>query len=382
VKIAESAPTRIAYVLPTRNRPEALRRTLDLLGTLPRHDAEVIVVDNASDARPDVPGSLANGLPASRIPLKRNAGAAARNAGVMASDPSCQWIVMLDDDSAPAGLGHLDAIMAAGVRTAAIGAEIVLGDDAGRPGTQREAGGLPEVFTGCGVTIRRESFLDAGGYDASFGYYAEEYDLAARLLLAGMSVRLDRRFRVVHRKVAAGREMNIILHRLVRNNGWVIQRYAPARRRVGELARTIERYGHIAGREHAIPGYAAGLRELLPTLRSQVRCPMDRALWDRFTGRAVAQASLERAWIRRGFRTAAVVDEGKNAHIIREALRELDVRETPLGEAEAVIIGTLSPGPLLDAWERRAGDPRLVSPWDELVRMAPSARAADTPRAA
>lgn len=382
MKIAESAPTRIAYVLPTRNRPEALRRTLDLLGTLPRHDAEVLVVDNASDARPDVPGSLANGLPASLIPLKRNAGAAARNAGVMASDPSCQWIVMLDDDSAPAGLGHLDAIVAAGVRTAAIGAEILLGDGAGRPGTQREAGGLPEVFTGCGVAIRREAFLDAGGYDASFGYYAEEYDLAARLLLAGMSVQLDRRFRVVHRKVAAGRDMNIILHRLVRNNGWVTQRYAPARRRIGELVRTIGRYGQIARKEQAEAGYATGLEELLATLRSQARRPMPRELWDRFTGRAVAQASLERAWIRRGFRTAAVVDDGKNAHIIREALRQLDVREAPPGEAEAVIIGTLSPGPLLDAWERRASDPRLVSPWDELVRMAPSARAADTPRAA
>lgn len=375
-------PPRLAYVLPTRDRPAALGRTLDILGALPRHDAEVIVVDNASSERPAVPGALANGLSASLIPLRTNAGAAARNAGVMASDPSCEWIVMLDDDSAPVGLGHLDAIGAAGPRVGAVAAEIELGDDRGRPRGEREAGGLPEVFTGCGVAIRRRAFLDEGGYDASFGYYAEEYDLAARLLLAGMSVRLDRRFRVVHRKVAAGRDMGVILHRLVRNNGWVVQRYAPARRRVRELARTIERYGQIARKEHAEAGYRAGLHELIGTLRSCPRSPMPRTLWDRFTGRAVARASIERAWVRCGFRSAAVVDEGKNAHVVRETLREFGVREAPADRAEALVIGTLSPGPLLDSWSRRAPDPRLVSPWDEIAASATAKAAAEAPQAA
>lgn len=359
---------RIAYVLPTRDRAAVLARTLDLLGDLPRHEAQVIVVDNASSARPVVPATLSNGLGVSLIPLRSNAGAAARNAGVMASDPSCGWIVMLDDDSAPVGLGHLDAIGAAGAGVGALAAEIELGNERGLPRGEREAGGLPEVFTGCGVAIRRDAFLDAGGYDASFGYYAEEYDLAARLLLRGMSVRLDRRFRVIHRKVAAGRDMDVILHRLVRNNGWVAQRYAPSRRRVGELGRTIERYGQIARKEQAETGYAAGLNELLLTLRAQARRPMPPALWDRFIGRAVCRSSLERAWIRRGFRSAAVVDQGKNAHIVRGILRELGVRDVGEEEADTLVIGTLSPGPLLDAWSRRAGDPRLVSPWDELVR--------------
>ncbi len=358
---------RIAYVLPTRDRAAVLAQTLDLLGDLPRHEAQVIVVDNASSARPVVPATLSNGLGVSLIPLRSNAGAAARNAGVMASDPSCGWIVMLDDDSAPTGLGHLDAIGDAGPRVGALAAEIELGDERGRPRGEHEAGGLPEVFTGCGVAIRREAFLDTGGYDASFGYYAEEYDLAARLLLAAMSVKLDRRFRVNHRKVAAGRDMGVILHRLVRNNGWVVQRYAPARRRVGELGRTIERYGRIASKEHAEAGHAAGLSELLLTLRSQARRPMPSALWDRFIGRAVCRSSLERAWIKRGFRSAAVIDEGKNAHVVRDALRALGVREVPAEDADTLVIGTLSPGPLLDAWSRRAGDPRVVSPWDELV---------------
>jgi hypothetical protein len=329
-------------------------------------------VDNASAVRPVLPRELSNGLPVTMIPLKSNVGAAARNTGVMASDPSCGWIVMLDDDSAPIGLGHLDALASAGSRVAAVGAEIWLG--AG-PHGPRESGGLPEVFTGCGVAIRREAFQDVGGYDHTFGYYVEEYDLAAKFLLAGLRVTLDRRFQVVHRKVTAGRDMNLILHRLVRNNGWIMQRYAPTRKRIGELAHVIDRYGAIAAKEHAEAGYAAGLGELLATLRSQPRIPMVRAVWDRFTGRSVARASLERAWIRRGFRTAALVDEGKNANVIRRVLKELGVREVDAAGAEALVIGTLSPGPMLDAWERRAraGDPRVVCAWDELLGPVSSA---------
>ena len=95
---------------------------------------------------------------------------------------------MLDDDSAPSSLGHLNAIADAGRLTAAISAEIWLAGEqdssvASAQRTQRESGGLPEVFTGCGVAIRREAFLEARGYDHSFGYYVEEYDLAAKLLL-------------------------------------------------------------------------------------------------------------------------------------------------------------------------------------------------------
>jgi hypothetical protein len=39
---------RIAYIIPTHDRPEVLGRTLRALGALPRHDAELVLVDNAS----------------------------------------------------------------------------------------------------------------------------------------------------------------------------------------------------------------------------------------------------------------------------------------------------------------------------------------------
>ena len=76
----------ISYILPTRNRPECLARTLGALGSLPTHDAEVIVVDNAGSPAASVASRLANGLPTCVIRRSTNEGAAGRNAGAAASD--------------------------------------------------------------------------------------------------------------------------------------------------------------------------------------------------------------------------------------------------------------------------------------------------------
>ncbi len=368
----------IAYVMPTRDRPDELRATLAALGSLPPHEAEVIVVDNASVAHPlpGVPRRLENGLPVRVLHMRENLGAAARNEGVRASDPASEWIVMLDDDSAPVDLGHLAACRDAPPDVLAIQAEIRLGS-ALPQSTARESGGLPEVFIGCGAALRRSAFLAQGGYDPAFGYYAEEYDLCARLLLAGGRIAMDRRFRVTHRKVSAGRDMNTILGRLVRNNGWVVQRYAPQALRREELRRTVTRYQRIAGKEWALSGFDAGLAELVRTLRLQTRRELPAGLWDRFTGRSAARRSLLSAYAERPFSTAALVREGKNAHEIVAALEAMGVAMTTPEEAEALVIGTLSPGPMLDAWESLPATPsrRIIAPWSAIVADPPEARA-------
>lgn len=366
----------LAYVIPTRNRPERLAQTLHALGALPFHAAKVIVADNAAPSlHPSVeaPAVLANGLGVSVLRMGRNLGTAARNAAVRAADRSCEWIVMLDDDShpAPADLGFLRALAEARPDTAAVQAEIHL------PGQgKRESGGLPEVFVGCGVAIRRRAFLEVGGYDESFDYYAEEYDLSAKLLLAGWRITLDRRFRVVHHKVEQGRDMNRILRRLVRNNGWVMQRYSPDAVRRAEVREVVSRYGKIARKEGALPGYLRGLGELGATLARQKRRPMPGELFDRFTGLAAAREALREAHDREPFGRAVLVAEGKNARVVRVALRELGVevvastRHRPETGATSMVIGTLSPGPMLDAYERlRRENPeaRVIAPWPGLI---------------
>lgn len=373
----------ISYVLPTRDRPDVLRRTIQAIDALGDHapagGAEIVIADNASAAPLALPAATAD----SRIPLRvlrmrRNISAAARNAGAQAARG--RWIVMLDDDSYPLDLNYLDALRCADPRTAVVAAEIFV--PAARapetpctpaaPGAAmpHEAGGLPEVFIGCGAAIRREAFLDAGGYDPAFDYYAEEYDLSARLLLAGWSIAFDRAFRVMHHKVAAGRDMNRILRRLVRNNGWVARRYAPAPHHTPQLQETIARYARIARKERAVRGYLHGLAELSLTLLRQQRRPMPTDLWDRFTGLAAARLALRAHHAAAPLGRVALLSPGKNAWAVLQATRELSLHVTPSpADADTLLIGTLSPGPMIDALARaRAEFPgrRIIAPWTAL----------------
>ncbi len=370
----------ISYLLPTHNRPRALWQTLAALGTLPcdAHDgAEVIVIDNASRPAVTLPPQLDNGMPLRCVRLDANHGAAARNHGAAAAHGA--WLVMLDDDSYPLDTGHVQVLAEAPADVAAIGAEIILPD-----GT-REAGGLPEVIVGCGAAIRRDAFLAAGGYDPSFHYYAEEYDLCAKLLLAGLRVRHDLRFRVRHGKVPDRRDMNVIMRNLVRNNGWVMQRYAPRHRREQAIGEVIARYGTIAMSEDAAWGYSQGMCEFNRTRQDQPSWPMSEALFDRFTGLAHARTELshqpELGGRKRG--RVAIVDEGKHADAVRQALREIGTRfAANTRDADVLVIGTLSPGPMLDARDSRRADTRpVIMPWRPGGMAEPAASLLDPPPA-
>lgn len=347
----------ISYIIPTRNRPEVLLATLSKLREL--HDApgapeaEVVLIDNASE-RPlpeaQLRTMLGRQLSLTALFHKTNAGAASRNIAAAAADARSRWFVMLDDDSAPIDLDFVPVLSAAPQGVSAVAAEIWLPPQRGRP--RREAGGLPEVFIGCGVAIRRECFLPLGGYDPSFNYYAEEYDLAAKMLAANWRVALDRRFRVMHRKVTAGRDMNLIVRRLVRNNAIVAARYAPAAELLPAIAETLTRYANIAVKEDAVQGYMLGVAELATRLWRERRTPLTREQWDRFTGLAAAR-EVARSLRQRGERHVTLIAQGKNSWAVRraateaglECLREVRAQTCPR------LVATLSPGPAWDAAE-------------------------------
>lgn len=372
----------ITYVMVTRNRAERLGRTLAALGELPAHEAEVVVVDNGSLERRVLGRRLANGIGVRSVELGYNAGAAGRNEGVRASDPSRPWIVMLDDDSVPVEGGFAPVLSGAAeieADIAAVGAEVWVGP---RSRPARERGGLPEVFIGCGVAIRREVYLGLGGYDASMGTFGEEADLAARMLMAGLRVAFEPRVRVVHAREAAMRSDSLTMQQQVRNAGWVAQRYAPegavlaARRESRFRWRGVaERAGAASGgsvpaqRSAAMRAYRDGLLELWRTRRAQRRTPMTRDVWDRFTGLSAAREAVARAQRERPFASAMIVDAGVNAWAVLMALAEWGVRTTSPGEdAEVQVIGTMATGAMLDAYERRAAvrgpaARRVVLPW-------------------
>lgn len=368
----------IAYVIPTRNRPKQLATTLAAIGGIPSEAHEciggavVVIADNASSPAASAPEVLANGVEVKMLRLSANEGASARNrCAAEARSLGAQWLVMLDDDSWPVDGGFVEDLHDAPAEVWAVCADIHLPSapvDAalGRP--PRESGGLPEVPTGCGVAVRTDAFLDAGGYDAGFGYYAEEYDLAAKLILRGGRIVHSARFRVAHAKDVQNRSMDTILRALVRNNGWVIQRYTPQGVLDWTLDHTIGRYRAIADKEGARSGFEAGLRELMETLDDQPRTPMCAEHYDRFTGLAAARAGL--ADLAR--REVCVVGEGKNAWAVRQALEECGaglVGYSAAGEGTVLVPGTLSPGPMLDQADRLRGlhpRSRVVTAWGPL----------------
>jgi GT2 family glycosyltransferase len=360
----------ISYLIPTRDRPEELARTLGSIAALGDHaetgGAEVIVVDNASRERPVVL-ARAGDVPVRLVTLRENLGAAARNVGARRADGRSAWLVMLDDDSAPVDGAFLSRLSSVPAGVGAVSADIAL------PDGSRERGGLPEVFVGCGAAVRAGVFRDLGGYDGSFGYYAEEYDFSARLIASGFSVRFEPAFRVLHRKAAHGRDFGVILSRLVRNNGWVIARYAPDDELDGAMGAMLERYGAVAQREGVTGAYESARRELRATLGAQPRMALDAAGWARFTGLSAAREAL-RALGPAGAGRVSLVEPGKHAEVVRRAVEE---RGLSVADGAGVrVIATLSPGPMLDAMARLGSDARVIAPWMEAERFRPVGRAA------
>jgi GT2 family glycosyltransferase len=361
----------ISYIIPTRNRPDDLARTLGAIAGLAEHEpggvepAEVIVVDNASRFTPVLPRVLENGVRVHPVLLDKNLGAAARNRGVQHAHRASRWVVMLDDDSHPVDGSFVHTLHEAADDTAVVTADIRLPMQ-----NRREDGGLPEVFIGCGAAIRREVFDRLGGYDSEFEYYVEEYDLAARIIAAGYRIVFEPRFRVDHFKAAAGRDMNRIVSRLLRNGCWVMQRYAPEPERRTQLRAVRQRCRLIAELENATEGYRRGLEEVRRTLHTQRRRPHDRICFDRFTGLWHARDALRRAHAGEPFDSAAVVARGKNAWVVDRALAEIGVSVVPESQAQVRVIGTMSPGPMLDARDRFAAKGRTIAPWSRAQQAA------------
>ncbi len=339
----------ISYIIPTHNRPHELASTLECLGTFGSKTAcEVIIIDNASTIPAQAPHTLTNGWNVTLMRLAANAGAAARNHGARVARG--EWLFMLDDDSSP-----LDSLSTTDLSniSPSIGA---LHTDIFLRGGTRELGGLPQVTVGCGMLVRRDLFNALNGYDPSFGYYVEEYDLCARIIAAGFTI-ASLPLRVLHCRSATMRSKVNILARLTRNNAWLAQRYAPDYVRRAVLAHDLARYRAIANRENALLGYIQGLREYRATRHTQARTPLSQCHWDRFCGLEACRQTLEAAHAQSPFSTVSLLAPGKNAHILAQALLERGTRIVP-GDADLRVVATLSPGPARDALHAARGEPQ------------------------
>jgi GT2 family glycosyltransferase len=181
---------RVTVVVASMNRLRALARSL------PLHPRPVILVDNGSTDGtaafvrrhfPDVhvvePGV--------------NLGAPGRNVGVrLAGTP---YVAFADDDSwwAPGALERAADVLDAHPRLAVLAARVLVGPEErldpvseqmrGSPlGAEPDLPGPSALgFLACGAVVRREAYLEAGGFDDVIFFFGEEERLAVDLAARG-----------------------------------------------------------------------------------------------------------------------------------------------------------------------------------------------------
>jgi len=256
----------VTCVVASRNR------RADLLASLPRHEAPVVLVDNGSTdgtvaavraAHPDV----------TIVPLDRNAGALARTLG--AARAGTPFVAFTDDDSwwAPGDLARAVGVMRAHPRLGLLSARILVGSEdeldpvctemAASPlGTEPDLPGPSLLgFVACAALVRAEAFTAAGGFDPVVRFPGEEERLALDLAAAGWGLAYVDGVTVHHhpstsREADSVRQAGIWRSRVLT----ALMRY-PLRDLAGQLLRAVR-----AGR----PGWR-GLAGALPRVPAALR---------------------------------------------------------------------------------------------------------------
>ncbi len=192
-----TAPLRLSVVVASHDRPRALRRCLIGLHQLAYPQVELVVVADAAGraAIADLPFAgrvivLDQAEP--NLSRARNAGAAASGGDVIA---------FIDDDAVPepTWAGALAEAFADPDMAAATGPVLgrngislqwgrmavdACGRDLRLDGGELPAGAALKLH-GTNMAIRRAALQAAGGFDAAFGFYLDDTDLALRLSQGG-----------------------------------------------------------------------------------------------------------------------------------------------------------------------------------------------------
>jgi GT2 family glycosyltransferase len=206
----------VSFVLSAKNRPDALERCVGSIRAQGIGGSEVIVVDDGS-----APPLTNLGQDVLLVRNESSAGmCAARNRGVRLARG--QYVVVIDDDAEFATPGEMRRaleLIEALPSCAALGFRQV------RPGgaehyvqpADSRVNCFTNRFYGYGFLLRREPFLELGGFAEPYGYYQEEIEVCLRLLSRGFTIVFASEVRVIHHEDARGRNLTGIARRSLRN---------------------------------------------------------------------------------------------------------------------------------------------------------------------
>ncbi len=221
----------LSIVFLNYNRLEETRVTTEQLLAMAEHrsDIEIIAVDNNStDGTAEY---LSSQHRIQTVLLAANDGIAGYNEGF--SRASGEYILVLDDDSCPADVATLDALISRLNNNPEIG--IIACHIETPEGEPQWKWHLPEPFAsgespffiGCGFAIRSELFKDIGWYPGDFFLYQNEIDIAFKVRKRGFAIYYDAKARVIHRGILSSRPGWRCVYYPTRNTIWIIRKYYP-----------------------------------------------------------------------------------------------------------------------------------------------------------
>ena len=274
------SPAPVSVVIATRNRGPELLGTLARLRAL-HERPPIVVVDNGSTdgtaelVRANYPGVQVVGL-------RRNLGGGARTVGARLVDSP--YVAFSDDDSwwAPGALGRAVELLERHPRLAVLAARVLVGPEERLDPTCREMAhsplppapdlpGPPVLgFIACGAVVRRDAFLEVGGFDVRLGVGGEEELLSIDLAARGWGLAYVEEV-VAHHHPSPSRDPSGRRRVQVRNALWSAWLRRPldgaARRTAHLVALALHQPGAPSGLLLAMLGLPWVLRERRPVPR-------------------------------------------------------------------------------------------------------------------
>jgi GT2 family glycosyltransferase len=256
-----ASPARVAVVIATRNRGPELLGTLTRLLALDEQPSIMVVDNGSTDGTAELVRTHHPDVQV--VGLRRNRGAAARTVGAHLVDSP--YVAFSDDDSwwAPGALGRATALLDRHPRLAVLAARVLVGPERRLDPVCAEmadsplppAADLPGPpvlgFIACGAVVRRDAFLEVGGFDARLGVGGEEELLAVDLAARGWGLAYVEEV-VAHHHPSPSRDPAGRRRVQVRNALWS----AWLRRPLGGAARQT---AHLAARAMHQPGAWSGI---------------------------------------------------------------------------------------------------------------------------
>ncbi|GAA1519315.1 glycosyltransferase [Streptomyces albidochromogenes] len=193
-----AAPPRTAVVVITRNRRASLLRTLDRLAALPERPPVTVVDNGSTDGTAEAVRARHPGV--TLLTPGRNLAAAGRTYGAAALDTP--YVAFSDDDSwwEPGALDRAADVLDSHPRLGLVAATTLVGPDAEPDPLNAELcdsplGQEPDLpgrsvlgFLACAAVVRRNAFLEVGGFHPLLGVGGEEQLLAIDLDAHGWGV--------------------------------------------------------------------------------------------------------------------------------------------------------------------------------------------------